>query len=289
LDPAVAALAPGHARSLRVLLDAETPTPLTVCLASSQPSVAAPASATVTVPAGATETELEVQGVAAAAGPAVIRAWRAATGAACGAPPGAAVKAHIAVTDDRIASAGDLLFNEVLSDPPGVEGADIDGDASCDGLRDSDDDEFIELVNVTDEVLDLSGVRVRDKLPAEVERHVFAAGTRLAPGEAILLYGAPVGSASSPWCAALAGVQVVSASGGTGLHLNNAGDTVTLLDAGGAVIGTFQYSALVGAHDQSLTRDPDLGADVVLYGFADDHMADRAFSPGTHNDGSSFE
>jgi hypothetical protein len=288
IEPSVLALAPGADRTLLLVLDAPTPTALEVCLASSHPGVAAPAQATVTVPAGETEVELEVHAVSAAAMPATLRAWRAS--GPCATAPAAAVTALLAVTEDRIAGPGDLLFNEVLSDPPGTEAGHLDGDASCDGVRSSDDDEFLELVNQTEDTVDLSGVRVLDKLPEPTLRHVFDAGTRLAPGEAIVLLGAPPGAAASgPWCAALGAVKVASASQGTGLHLNNAGDTVTLQDAGGVAIATFQYSALVGAHDQSLTRDPDLTGEVVLYGDADGHMGDRAFSPGTRNDGTPFE
>jgi hypothetical protein len=121
-------------------------------------------------------------------------------------------------------------------------------------------------------------------------RHVFAPGSKLAPGEAIVVYGALPGSAASgPWCAALAAARVVVASQGSGLDLNNAGDTVTLRATSGDEIARFDYSALIGAHNQSITRDPDVSGDPVLYGSAGGHLADRAFSPGTRNDGSDFQ
>jgi hypothetical protein len=287
--PDVVALAPGQARTLSLELDAAAPAAFTVCVDSSRPSVAAPAAGELSVAAGQAAIDLEVHALAADAEPATLHAWRA-IGGSCAGGVGAVTSAEIAVTEDRIAGPGDLRVNEVLSDPPGTEDSDMTGDASCDGLRSSADDEFVEIVNVTDAVVDLSGVTLLDRVPEPVVRHVFAPATRLAPGEAILVYGGLPGSAASgPWCAALAGARAVVASRATGLDLNNAGDTVRLVAAAGDEIARFDYSALVGAHNQSITRDPDVSGDPVLYGAAGGHLGDRAFSPGTRNDGAAFQ
>jgi hypothetical protein len=286
--PDVVALAPGQSRTLSLELDAVSPTAFTVCLDSTLPAVAAPAAGELAVAAGQSAVDLDVHAMSAHADPAILRAWRA-IGGSCAGAVGAAITARIAVTEDRIAGPGDLAINEVLSDPPGTDETDMTGDASCDGLRSSADDEFVEIINVADAVVDLSGVTVTDRVPEQVVRHVFAPGSKLAPGEAILVYGALPGiSQSGPWCAALAAARVVIASQASGLDLNNAGDTVTLHAADGQEIARFDYSALVGAHNQSITRDPDVSGAPVLYGSAQGHLADRAFSPGTRNDGTSF-
>lgn len=286
--PDVFALAPGQSRVLALQLDAPAPAAFTVCLDSDRPAVAGPTGDQLAVAAGEAEVALEVRALSAHAEPATVRAWRAIRGS-CDEGVGALTTAQVAVTDDRIAGPGDLRVNEVLSDPPGTESTDMAGDASCDGLRSSDDDEYVEIVNLTADVVDLSGVTLLDRVPEPVVRHVFAPATKLGPGEVILVYGAAPGpAATGPWCAVLAVVQVVAASAGSGLDLNNAGDTVRVLAADGAEITRFDYSALIGAHNQSITRDPDVSGGPVLYGNAASHLDDRAFSPGTRNDGSAF-
>ncbi len=62
-----------------------------------------------------------------------------------------------------------LIINEVLYDPP----SGIEGDANGDGIREAQEDEFIEFVNLGG-TLDLSGYTVHDNAQ---ERHVFPQGT----------------------------------------------------------------------------------------------------------------
>lgn len=58
--------------------------------------------------------------------------------------------------DGRTPRAGDLVINEVLANVPPGEA----GDANRDGVRHAHDDEFIELVNVSEETLSLDGVAI---------------------------------------------------------------------------------------------------------------------------------
>ena len=46
-----------------------------------------------------------------------------------------------------------LILNEVLYDPPSGNA----GDANGDGIRDANNDEFIEIVNVSNQSIDISG------------------------------------------------------------------------------------------------------------------------------------
>ena len=60
-----------------------------------------------------------------------------------------------------------LLFNENLADPG-------PWDANCDGLVDTSDDEFVEIINRTDTTVDLSAATLLDAVGV---RHVFTDGT----------------------------------------------------------------------------------------------------------------
>ena len=155
---------------------------------------------------------------------------------------------------------GNLVINEFNADPnPG-------SDSNCDGVVDSVDDEFIELVNVSGSPLDLNGVTISD---ANGVRHSFA-GTVLPVGMPIVVYGG-----GTPSCA---GVLAELASIGS-LSFNNGGDTITLSTGESEV-----YNA--PPDGPSLTRDPDL-----IGAFVDHSMATNAvgnISPGFRVDGSPF-
>lgn len=165
-----------------------------------------------------------------------------------------------------------LTINEVHADPA----ADLTGDANGDGVRDATQDEFVEIVNTGDFEADLSGVTISDGVAL---RHVFADGTTLAAGAAIVVFGGgtPTGD--------FGGAAVVTASTGA-LGLNNGGDTVSVAAADGTVIAAISYGG-EGGNNQSLTRDPDLTGDFVQHSDATDANG-ALFSPGTEVDGDPF-
>jgi len=165
------------------------------------------------------------------------------------------------------ASAG-LVINETLADPNGPGAADFD--ANADGTFSSTQDEYIEFVNDMATALDISGWTVDD---AVANRHTFAAGTILAPGQAFVLFGG-----GSPNAANFGGALVGTASTGF-IGLNNGGDTVSVFDAANVL----NVTAPSGTGDGvSSTRDPDLTGSFVLQ---DSLAGGLPGTPGFENDG----
>ena len=172
-----------------------------------------------------------------------------------------------------------LIINEVLYDPP----SGIEGDANGDGIREAQEDEFIEFVNLGG-TLDLSGYTVQDNAQ---ERHVFPQGTIIPSGGVLVLFGGgnPTG--------AFGNAIVQTASAGI-LNMNNAGDFVTLYNTNGEVVLTFDIEPLSNNPNESYTRCPDLNLEpgddgILFYQHAGIGEALGAFfSPGTRIDGTNF-
>ena len=165
-----------------------------------------------------------------------------------------------------------LVINEFLADPA----VGLTGDANGDGTRSATNDEFIEIVNTGESDVDLSGMMISDSIGLQ---HTFAAGTTLAAGAAIVVFGGgtPTGE--------FGGAQVVTASTGS-LSLNNSGDTITLATADSEVIAVHIYGS-EGGQDVALTRDPDRTGEFVQHDGATG-SGGTPFSPGTTIDGNSF-
>ncbi|MDP6528293.1 MAG: lamin tail domain-containing protein [Gemmatimonadota bacterium] len=157
-----------------------------------------------------------------------------------------------------------MVLNEILADPP-PESA---GDANGDGVRDTADDEFVELYNAGSDPVDLSGGSVSD---ATAARHEFAQGTVVPPGGFLVVFGGGAPSGSIP------GLVEVASTGG--LSLNNTGDEVVLRGADGIVLDVHTYGGEANA-DQSLIRLPD-GAGEWTRPL--DEGLSAAFSPGAEN------
>lgn len=180
-----------------------------------------------------------------------------------------------------------VIINEVLADPPaGVP----DGDANHDGVRDTSDDEFVELVNSTSSAINIAGWKIKTRpltgSTTETTRHTFAAGTTLPAGDAIVVFGGGIIDATNPL---FGGAQVVKAST-AGLSLTNGGLTILVHDAADNLVTQVTYggtTGLEGDEDQSLTRSPDITGGFVLHTAATG-AGGRRFSPGTRVDGSPF-
>jgi len=182
----------------------------------------------------------------------------------------------------RAPQPGELLINEFMASVP----LGINGDANCDGTRTANQEEFIEIVNISSDTLDLSGVSISDNTRP---RHTFSPGTTLAPMKAIVVFGGGTPSCTS-WGTE---TQVVTASDGT-LSLDDTGDTITITDSSGTILLQVSYPATTNR--QSYTLNPDLNdTDPSLTqvgGYVDHSVADTIdhslFSPGTHIDGTLF-
>ncbi|UWX53943.1 lamin tail domain-containing protein [Maribacter litopenaei] len=167
-----------------------------------------------------------------------------------------------------------IVINEILADPP----VDLSGDANGDGTRDASQDEFIEIVNLEDTDIDISGWTISDAVGI---RHTFPANTILASncGAVIFGGGTPTGQ--------FGGMAVQTASSGF-LGLNNGGDTVILSDDEATVIATYTYGS-EGGNDQSLTLVPDgTGTEPLVPHSTATGSGGTPFSPGTRVDGTAF-
>ncbi len=191
---------------------------------------------------------------------------------------GATTTITIPLTDDD--GVLTIMLNEVLYDPPD----EIAGDANGDGGRDPDDDEFIEIVNIGTETVDLSGIEVYDSdaLTMGTPRHVIDNGTTLAPNQGLVVFGGgtPTGS--------FGGSVVQTANGFENrLNLNNGGDILTVQRPSGLVLLTFDVEPLSNNPNESYTRVSDLdpNSDFVQHAELEEGVL---FSPGTRADGTSF-
>jgi uncharacterized repeat protein (TIGR01451 family) len=184
-----------------------------------------------------------------------------------------------------------LVINETLPQVPldnsGTSA--IEGDSNRDGVRSSDDDEFVELLNNSNTSVDISGVIVSDSTS---NRFTFPANTILAAGRAVVVFGGGSPPVNDP---AFGGALILTASS---LGLGDTGDSITVkLPVAGSdvvidslVYGTGNPVPAPGA--QSLTRSPDAaigsaGGGYVTHTTAT-NAAGRVFSPGTRADGTPF-
>ncbi len=169
----------------------------------------------------------------------------------------------------------DMIINEILADPPSGTA----GDANGDGVRHSQQDEFVELVNTTASPLDISGWTLSD---SDSIRHEFPSGTIVDPLCPVVVFGG-----GSPGDLFPENTIVRTASNGS-LSLNNGGDTVWLLDADEAVVHSYNDASWAVIADQSMTRNPDITGQEPLVGHTEPSNSVGLFSPGRMVDGTPF-
>ena len=176
---------------------------------------------------------------------------------------------------------GDIIFNEVL-----ING-NTEGDPNGDGNIDAIDDEFVEIINVSSELVDLSGCKLFEQTySSNLPRHTFAADTFLPAGEVIVVFGGgtpPIDHTGAQYLTAVNGDSF-------GLDLNDLGDVLSLSDAEGNIIAVFAYGNQGGEDafsDQSSVRDPDGSGGFVGHTTATG-SGGSIFSPGHKVNGSNF-
>jgi cysteine-rich repeat protein len=174
---------------------------------------------------------------------------------------------------------GDLKINEFMAADGGSTNGGVD--SNCDGILTNSDDEFIELVNVSNKTLDLTGVTYADALGVKFTFGPQAGGSlTLAPNKAVVIWGG-----GAPACAGVTNFFV----NGTAhtLSLNDAGDTITI-STGGAnpkTIVTTTYAA--GTIGKSLNLSPDVtGSAYALHNTVTGAVGN--YSPGKKANGSAF-
>ncbi|MFW5968417.1 MAG: lamin tail domain-containing protein [Persicimonas sp.] len=162
---------------------------------------------------------------------------------------------------------GDLVINEALVNVPLGQ----DGDANGDGLRDAFDDEFVEVVNRSEETVDVTGVKVGNSSDV---RFTFGAEC-LEPQEGAVVYGGghPVQEDDA------SKVYVADSR----FAFSNEAGTVTLFDRDKKLLSTLAYEA---SPEEALTLDPQLeGESFVPHSQLSE---ERVFSPGRCADGEAF-
>jgi hypothetical protein len=162
-----------------------------------------------------------------------------------------------------VASPPSLVINEILADPDGTT-----GDANGDGTVDAEDDEFVEIINISGSTINLGGYTLRDGFDT---RHTFADPTDLPAGHSITVFGG--GTPTN-----IPGFSVVASSGALGL--NNGGDVVTLQDGSSTTIDSHTYAGEAG-DNQSIAREPDITGGFVKHTTIVTNSV--AFSPGRDN------
>ena len=169
-----------------------------------------------------------------------------------------------------------FVLNEVLYDPP----ANLPGDANGDGNRDPNEDEFLEFVNDSDSIYDLSGHMIFDatNFSSGIPNHVFPNNTIVNPGQSVVVFGggSPVGT--------FGGAQVFVSSNAV-INLNNSGDIMTFTDSLQNVLIEFDISPYSNNPNESYTRSPEITGNFTQH---DSVAIGVLFSPGTKADGSSF-
>lgn len=157
-----------------------------------------------------------------------------------------------------------IFINEILADPA----SGLSGDANNDGVRSGSQDEFIELLNFSEEAIDISGWQLSD---AVKPRHVFQSNTILDPFSYLVVFGggAPV----------LTDLDWQTASSGS-LGLNNNGDQISLFDASLSLVDEVLYGSEAG-DNQSLVRTPEGDGDFFVKHSTVKEYEGVLFSPGT--------
>jgi endonuclease/exonuclease/phosphatase family metal-dependent hydrolase len=149
------------------------------------------------------------------------------------------------------------------------------------------DQQFVEIVNTGSTPADLGGWKLHDAESysgTKPARHVFAAGTTLAPGKAYVVYS---GANAVPG----GGTNVDYANGNDGLRLNrgvnvgSSGDTLYLVKPDSSVVDTHYYRDTFQGISYNRSPDVSVTGTWVLHNSLSSGLS---ASPGRRADGTSF-
>lgn len=173
----------------------------------------------------------------------------------------------------------DLVLNEVMAEP---DTGNVASDTNGDGVTDAEDDEFVEIVNVSaTDYIDLTTLRIQDSTTTN-EFYTFpaTAGLRhrnmLAPGRAVVVYG---GGAVSAARQVIGRSKVhIDQANPQGVYNNGGVDTVRVV---GAISSDNRLNSgyTFTIRGRSLTLNPDLNqaGGLIDHGTA---VPGTPFSPG---------
>jgi len=138
-----------------------------------------------------------------------------------------------------------IVINEILADPASGSA----GDANGDGVRNSNEDEFVELLNTGKYPLEISGWQIFDAGASKTNRLTFPPDTWIGPKERVVVFGGgtPEG---------ISGRYFVD-DGRIGGGLRNAGDEILLFDPIKEDTLAYMAYGAEGNKNTSLVRWPE--------------------------------
>ncbi len=140
-------------------------------------------------------------------------------------------------------------------------------------------DEYIELVNLGRDDIDLGGWRIADAVRI---RHVFSHPFHTPPSGAVIVYGGPITGGPDP---VLDVLSAPASESSDGLALNNTGsETISIFNADTNLVLRLVYFQKDLSTNGSLTRYPDANGPFV----AQTSVSTNAVSPGRQFDGRPF-
>lgn len=169
-----------------------------------------------------------------------------------------------------------VIINEFLPVLNNVDPELLQFDATGDGRVNENEEQFIEIINLENFPVDMTGWTVNDELQV---RHFFPDGTVLEPGGVLVVFSSP------NYRGVFGGAQVQFSNLRT-INFDEDGDIAQLV-ADGALVDSFPYGGDIGETFDSIARNPD-----ITGGFVDHSTIAEAggalWSPGTKVDGTPF-
>ncbi|WP_435262093.1 lamin tail domain-containing protein [Tenacibaculum sp. nBUS_03] len=163
----------------------------------------------------------------------------------------------LTITDNDLPK---IIINEILADPTGI-------DANGDGITNTSQDEFIELINTDIISYNLKDYSISD---ASSIRHTFGNIT-IPPGQSIVIFGGGTPTV-------IPGIAVKASTGR--LSLNNTGDMVSLKNNNSIVITSHTYGSEANSN-QSIARSDDLIGNFVKHTLISSNS--QKATPGKYN------